>query len=327
MKAVTFDPHSDTFALSNIEIPKLQYETDVLLKTHACGLNPVDAKIHLWKAMVNDMSAQWVPGLDVVGEVVDVGSKVDKFKAGDMVLCHGNMLRAYGGFAEYCIQDSEVLLPLPAVDVAIAAATPCAGWTAWRALVDKLNVADRNSVLITGGAGGVGSFAVQLARYFQLDTIIATCLAKNAAFVSQLGATDVIDYQSDDVVARVKQITNQQGVDIGLDTVGADNDIIVANSLRFDGQMVEIVDVVRPDAYDNAFLMGLGFHQLSLGAGHGHGRLGKASIVFAGQQFSQLVEAGKIAVPSLASITIEQVPTALNDMLSQRTVGKIVMCL
>ena len=325
MKAVTFDPVNDQFTLTQQPIPQLAHETDVLIKTVACGLNPVDAKIHLWKGMVPNMDESWVPGLDVVGVIEDVGAKVEKFKAGDLVFCHGNMLRPHGGFAEYTIQDSNILLHAPDVDNVILAATPCAGWTAWRALVDKLKIGDRTSILITGGSGGVGGFAVQIAKLFDVNNIIATCSAKNMDYVKSLGAHHVIDYKTEDVVETVKQLTDELGVEVGFDTVGPDNDIIVANSLGFDGQMVEIVDVVRPSSYNNAFLMGLGFHQLSLGAGHGHGKAGQASITFAGQQFTDALTKGQIIPPKIKTVDINALPQELTQILEQRTVGKVVL--
>jgi NADPH:quinone reductase-like Zn-dependent oxidoreductase len=103
----------------------------------------------------------WVPGLDVSGHIAEVGRKVEKWKVGDRVLCHGNMFRPCEGFAEFTVQDAETLIPHPDLRAEIAAATPCAGWTAWRALNDKLRAHEHNSILITGGSGGVGGFATQ----------------------------------------------------------------------------------------------------------------------------------------------------------------------
>ena len=91
MKALTFDPASDAFAIRDLPVPP-PGPGDVLVKVAACGLNPADAKIARWKAMAPDMDADWTPGLDVSGEIVQVGTGVDGWKAGDRVLYHGNML-------------------------------------------------------------------------------------------------------------------------------------------------------------------------------------------------------------------------------------------
>lgn len=325
MKAITFDPISDKFSLTDVPLPKIG-DLDVLVKVDACGLNPVDAKLMHWKGMVSDMPSTWVAGLDVSGHIFKIGSQVTDWKIGERVLCHGDMLRPHGGFAPYSVQSADTLIPHPNnVDAALAAATPCAGWTAWRALKDKLSIQGRKSILITGGSGGVGGFAIQIAKYFNVENIIVTCSRANAGYVQLLGATHVIDYHNEDVVARVMAITENQGVDIGLDTVGGDNDILVANALKYEGQMVALVNTVRPEQYQDAFMKGLGFHQLSLGSGHRNGEAAKTDLVEAGKWFSLLVEHGKVVVPKLHTISLEQVPEALTQMLNQRTVGKIVV--
>ncbi len=324
MKAITYDPARNDFVLKHIPVPT-PGESDVLIKVDACGLNPVDAKIAQWKSMASAMDDQWVPGLDVSGLIVQAGRKVDRWRVGDRILCHGNMFRPHGGFAEYTIQDSEALIPHPAVAAEVAAATPCAGWTAWRALHDKLRIQERASILITGGSGGVGGFAIQIARQFGVKTIIATCSSRNRDYVRELGATHTLDYTNGDVVQRVRQITGQLGVAVGLDTVGRDNDIVVANSLAYEGEMVELVDLVRPESYRDAFLQGFSFHQLSLGSGHRSGPLGKAKLVAAGTRFSKLLEEGAISVRALRCVTLDEVGPALAEILKQRTVGKVVM--
>ncbi|SET46805.1 zinc-binding dehydrogenase [Thalassotalea agarivorans] len=323
MKAVTYDPKADRFNLSELAIPTIG-DNDVLIAVKACGLNPVDAKIHLWHTMAPQMNEQWVVGLDVSGEVVDIGAKVDTWRVGDKVLCHGDMMRPHGGFAEFTVQNADTLIAYPKVDEATAAATPCAGWTAWRALYDKLNITAHDTILITGGSGGVGGFAVQLARHVGLKQIIATCSSKNADYVKGLGATHVLDYHQQDIVQCTLDITNGLGVDIGLDTVGPNNDEFVANALRFEGQMVALVDTVTPANYQDAFMRGLSFHQLSLGAGHRNGVLGRQTLVQAGQAFSSLIAHGDVTVDKLQTIPLDDVPSALVEMRNQRTVGKIV---
>lgn len=326
MRALTFDPATDTFSPRTLDVPR-PGTGDVLLRVAACGLNPVDAKIRFWKSMVPDMPATWVPGLDVSGVVEEVGPGVDRWRPGDRVLCHGDMLRPHGGLAEFSIQSAGALIPHPALDSNLAAATPCAGWTAWRALVDRLNVPERSSILVAGASGGVGSFAVQLAAHFGVETIIGTCSPPNADFVRSLGATHVIDYRSESVPERVMEITDGRGVEVGLDAVGPDNDILVANSLAFEGEMVELVGTVRPREYRDAFMKGLGFHQLSLGAGHRNGGAALEALRRAGSAFSDLVAAGSVTVPRLESVDLASAADRLTGMLEQRTVGKIVVTL
>lgn len=324
MRALAYAPSTDEFRVTELPRP-LPGPHDAVVRVLACGLNPVDAKIDQWHAMAPGMDSHWVPGLDVSGEIVAVGSAVTGWQAGDRVLYHGDMFRPHGGFAEFALQDARALLRLPDVAPALAAATPCAGWTAWRALVDKLRVAGEDSLFVAGGAGGVGGFALQIARHLGVRRIIATASAANHDYVRSLGATDAIDYQSGDVVRQVLVLTAGQGVRAALDTVGGDNDIVTASVLGYEGQMVELVRVVRPEAYPDAFMKGLGFHQLSLGSGHRNGPRARDGMLEAGRQVSALLAAGVIEVPRLEQVALEQVGDALMAMRRQRTVGKVVM--
>ncbi|CAH1560429.1 zinc-binding dehydrogenase [Vibrio rotiferianus] len=325
MKAITYQKDQDTFTYTDIDTPALASGLDVLVKVHAVGLNPVDAKVNLWHEMVDGMDDTFVGGLDVSGEIVAIGDKVSGWQVGDRVLYHGNMRRMNGGFAEYAIQDSRTLAAHPDVAPEVAAASPCAGWTAYRALVDKLNISTRKSIFIAGGSGGVGSFAIQLARFFGVETIITTSSAANHEFVRSLGATHVIDYKQEDVREQIMAITEGLGVEVSLDCVGGDNDILCASVLGFEGEMVELVRTTRATEYPGAFLQGLTFHQLSLGSGHVNGARGLQSIVEAGTSFSALLEAGNIKVGNLKVIALEAAGEALLSIRQQRTVGKVVV--
>jgi len=159
-------------------------------------------------------------------------------------------------------------------------------------LHDKLRAYDHDSILIAGGSGGIGGFAIQIAKYLGLMQIIVTCSARNQSYVKELSATHVIDYRTEDVVGRVLEIPDQQGVTLGLDTVGFDTDILVANFLAYEGHMVELVDTLRPANYHDAFMKGLSFHQLSLSSGHRYGEVAKDKLVSARKFFSKLVEQG-----------------------------------
>ena len=324
MKALTFDPASDAFAVRDLPVPT-PGPSDVLVKVAACGLNPVDAKIARWKAMAPDMNADWTPGLDVSGEIVLAGEGVEGWKAGDRVLYHGNMLRPHGGLAEYAIHKANTLIAHPPVSSAVAAATPCAGWTAWRALHDKLRLEKGHSLLMTGGSGGVGGFAIQIAKDLGLRQIIATCSAKNHAYVLSLGANAAIDYRTEDVTVRVLELTGGRGVDRALDTVGPDVDLAVAESLAFEGEMVELVDVVRPNEYRDVFQRGLSFHQLSLGAGHRAGPEGEARIVRAGIACCRMLAEGRLTVPVMATISLAEAGPRLAEIRERRSVGKTVV--
>ena len=225
-----------------------------------------------------------VGGLDVSGEIVARGSAVTSWAIGERVLYHGDMFRPHGGFAELAIHDTRTLVRHPDAPPLLAASTPCAGWTAWRALVDKLHVGGGTTLFIAGGAGGVGSFAIQVARVLGVRRIIATASAVNHDYVRSLGATDVLDYHTDGIAAQICALTGGDGVAAAVDAVGGENDILCASALAHDGQMVELVRALRPEAYSGALEKSLSFHQLSLGSGYRQGEAARRQLVEAGEQ-------------------------------------------
>ncbi len=329
MKSVTFNPSTNQFEYqaTTAATPPLQVN-DVLVEVEACALNPVDAKIIDWKGMVGtEMNAHWVVGLDVCGRIKALGAAVKGWKVGDRVLYHGNMFRPHGGLASLAVHDADTLLSVAdEIQAHIAAAMPCAGWTAWRALVDKLKVNAQDRLLVIGGSGGVGSFAVQIAKnVLQCPQVIAVCSTSNIAFVKSLGADVVIDYRKEDILERVKALTDGEGVTKAFDTIGGDNDVVAANALAFDGEMLELVDVVRPQDYDQPFQRGMSFHQLALGAGHGFGDRGKASIITAGQGFMAAYIRGQIRLPQVKVIPLSAAPLHLQAFHDKKTVGKVVV--
>ena len=324
MKAITYQKNRDQFELAELPIPAITSDFDVLVAVDAVGLNPVDTKISDWHTALPNMDDTFVTGLDVSGRIVEVGRAVTDWQVGDRVLYHGNMFTEHGGFAEYAIHDSRTLTRHPNTPAEIAASTPCAAWTAWRALVDKLNIKGHDSFFIAGGAGGVGSFAIQIARHFGVKTIITTASASKHDYLRQLGATHAIDYHNQNVIEEVMSSTGGEGVERAFDCVGGSNDILCASVLGFEGQMAEIVKVVEPEKYPDVFMKGLSFHQLALGAGHANGPKAWHDMVKAGEAISALLESGEIRVPALEVIDLEQIPEKLMAMREQRTKGKIV---
>lgn len=326
MKAITFNPSTDIFKLTSIECP-IPQQNEVRIKVEACAINPVDAKIRFWKNRIDNMPADWVVGLDVCGTIDAIGENTTEWKVGDRVFYHGNMLKKYGGLAEFAIQDTSNLLATPETTSSIdIASTPCAGWTAWRALVDKLKVNTNDSLLIIGGSGGVGSFAIQIAKnVLKCPTVIATCSTSNTNYVKQLGADYVIDYTKEDVCQRVWELTQNKGVSKAFDTIGGDNDIVAANSLDFEGELLELTATIRAEKYNLSFLKGLTFHQLSLGAGYGYGDKGRATIIDAGKKFTDEFIKGNIQLPKLRTVSLEDTINELNKILDKKTVGKVVM--
>jgi NADPH:quinone reductase-like Zn-dependent oxidoreductase len=160
-------------------VPK---DDEVLIRVHAASVNPLDWRLKNQR-----------PGVDVAGQVVVVGRRVTQFKAGDAVFGGGK-----GAFAEYACAREEKLAPKPdSVSFDQAAAVPIAGLTALQALRDKGHLQPGQKVLINGAAGGLGTFAVQIAKSFGAS-VTGVCSTKNVELVRSLGADRVIDYSRED---------------------------------------------------------------------------------------------------------------------------------
>ncbi len=176
-------------------VPK---DKEVLIRVRAASINPLD-----WR-----MKSQR-PGVDVAGEVVAVGRRVTAFKPGDAVFgtCRG-------AFAEYACTSQDKVVPKPeGVSFEQAAAVPVAGLTALQGLRDKGHLQQGQKVLINGAAGGIGTFAVQIARSLGAE-VTGVCSTNNVALVSSLGAGRVIDYTRNDFTQ------DNERYDLILDNVG-----------------------------------------------------------------------------------------------------------
>jgi NADPH:quinone reductase-like Zn-dependent oxidoreductase len=180
---------------------------EVLIKVRAAGVNPVD-----WKRAPGEANG-WIPGGDVAGVIELVGSAVKTWKAGDPVIA---WLEASGGYAEYVVVPAAAIVRKPdALSYEEAAGVPIVASTAWAAVVDSGNVAAGQRVLVQGGAGGVGSAAVQIAKS-RGAYVIATASQRNHEYLRSIGADETIDYQTqrfEDHVANVDLVVNTVNAD------------------------------------------------------------------------------------------------------------------
>lgn len=176
----------------------------VKVRVRAVGLNPIDWKIlcgHL-RLLPMFRSPPRGVGCDFAGEIVEAGVGAAGRSVGERVLGSLVPFGRDGACSEYIVVPHDRLVPLPAgIDDIQAAALPVAGGTALQALVDHARLAAGQRVLVTGAAGGVGHFAVQLARHLKAH-VVAVCSAPNAGFVRSLGADEVIDYVTHDFTRR-----------------------------------------------------------------------------------------------------------------------------
>jgi NADPH2:quinone reductase len=160
-----------------------------------------------------------LPGLEVAGEVVAVGAGVTRWKVGDRVCALVNG----GGYAEYCVAEEPVALPIPAgLDMVRAAAVPETFFTVWNNVFERGRLAAGEWFMVHGGSSGIGTTAIQLAKAFGAKVIATAGSADKCKVCTDLGADRAINYRSEDFVAGAKEATGGKGVDVILDMVAGD---------------------------------------------------------------------------------------------------------
>ena len=227
MRAVVQHTLGDPDVLQVTRVPRpVPLPTEVLVRVHAAGINPVDWKTRAGGGMAGVLGAPpFVLGWDVSGVVEATGAGVTTLAVGDEVYGMPWFPRAAGGYAEYVTAPSRQFARKPGnVTHAQAAAVPLAALTAWQALVDTADLRAGQRVLVHAAAGGVGHLAVQFAKHLGAH-VIATASARNHSWLLELGADEVVDYTTtrfEDAVA---------DVDVVLDLVGDGNDSTSTRSL------------------------------------------------------------------------------------------------
>lgn len=199
MKAFTVSRYSkeDSLQLVNIPEPVIK-ENEVLVEVHSASINQLDAKLKQGEfKLLLPYKFPLILGHDVAGTVTKTGSKVSRFKVGDEVFARPADFRI-GAFAEYiAIDESDVALKPKNMTMEQAASFPLVALTVWQAFVEKATLTKGQKVFIQAGSGGVGTIAIQLAKYLGA-TVATTTSAANAGLVKSLGADVVIDYKTQD---------------------------------------------------------------------------------------------------------------------------------
>ncbi|GAA3171352.1 NADP-dependent oxidoreductase [Nonomuraea salmonea] len=241
MRAVTIKEFGGPEVLTVEDVARPEpLPTEVLVRVHAAGVNPVDWKTRLGHGMAGLQTFPLIPGWDVSGVVEEVGFGVTTLRPGDEVYGMPWFPRAAGGYAEYVTAPARQWARKPAtVGHVHAAAVPLAALTAWQALVDTAQVRAGQRVLITAAAGGVGHFAVQFARHLGAH-VIATAGAPRHPWLKELGAEQTIDYTA----TRVEDAAAD--VDVVIDLVG-DASPRTLKVLRPGGLLVGVPGGVSPN--------------------------------------------------------------------------------
>lgn len=334
MKAIlmTTAGSADVLTLQNIDKPELPTPNHLRIKLAAAGVNPLDTKLRAKPVYYPDKLPA-ILGCDGAGIIEKTGSAVTRFKEGDKVyFCNGglggNQGDEPGCYAEYTTVHEEYCAAVPAnVSLQDSAALPLVLITAWEALIERANLQPGQTILIHGGAGGVGHIAVQLARHLGARVAVTVGDDKKEGLAQGLEAEKIIRYKEEDFVVDVVDWADNKGVDVVLDTVGGETFLRSFNAVRVGGKIVTLLST--PMSLADAQLARL--RNLSLCyelmltpqvmKQHDE-RIRQRNIL---EQGAKLVEAGKLGVLVSYALPLEDAPQAHRLIEQGGVVGKIIL--
>lgn len=324
MRALVLEDYqSGRFTQQEIARP-VAGEGQVLVRIKASGVNPIDYKIRTGRAPYADPVLPAVLGTELAGVVEAVGAGVTRFKAGDEVYgLVGGVRGLQGTLAEFVAADWRLLALKPKnLSMREAAALPLVFLTAWEGLVDSARLHSGQTVLVTGGSGGVGHIAVQIAKAFGAE-VFATASPAKHEMVRGLGATP-IDYHTTKAADYVAAFTGGKGFDVVYDTVGGSSLDDALESVRIRGHVVSCAAFgthsLAPSSLRAATVNGV-FVLLPMLTGEGRAHHGEVLT-----DATRLVEAGKLKpVLDPRHFTLATVHDA-HDAVEQGTAfGKVVI--
>jgi NADPH:quinone reductase-like Zn-dependent oxidoreductase len=298
----------DVLAIAELDRPQ-PLPTEVLVRVHAVGVNPVDTSIRsgAWPLLGQP---PFVLGWDISGVVEQIGPGVTRFGPGDEVYGMPSFPRAVGAYAEFVVASSRQLAAKPALlDHRHAAALPLAGLTAWQGLVDAANLQEGQRVLIHGGGGGVGHLAVQIAKARGAH-VTATASRPKLDFVRGLGADAVLDYQAVDFATKVNDL------DVVFDLVGHGYGERSLATLRPGGVLVTPTDPVNPQLADRAAEAGVRYAGLVVEPDH----VGLEAL-------AHLVDEGRLRVHLERIFGFDDTAEAHRYLEAGHATGKVVLVL
>ncbi|MFI5139376.1 MAG: NADP-dependent oxidoreductase [Sphingobacteriales bacterium] len=277
---------------------------DVLVKVFATSINPVDWKVREGHAKGLTRVFPVILGWDVSGVITKTGDQVKNYKVGDEVFARPDVSRN-GTYAEFvAVRANEIYFKPKTIDHIQSAAVPLAGLTAWQGLFDHGKLQAGQKILIHGAAGGVGTLAVQLAKW-KGAYVIGTASEKNRAFLTELGADEVIDYHKENFEEKLKDI------DVVFDTIGGETQIKSLQVLKPGGVLVSIVGI-----RDEAALKAKGIQGVQYMA---------QSVPENLKQLAELIDAGKLKPVIAEILPLKEIVKAHQLSEGGHTRGKIVL--
>jgi NADPH:quinone reductase-like Zn-dependent oxidoreductase len=305
MKAIVVHEFGGPEVLKYEDAPRPEpKEDEVLIRVMAAGVNPVDVAIRAGRFNRGGGNLPLIPGMDVAGVVEKTGTKITKFKANDPVYAYLSF-KEQGGYAEFAIaKENEVSIKPKTIAFEGAAAVPLAATTAWQALVDTAKINKGQTVLIHGGSGGVGHFAIQIAKA-RGTKVIATASTANQDLLKELGVDQAIDYTTTKFEDVVKD------VDVVFDAVRGDTLARSYGVVKKGGSIVSITG--QPD---QAECERRGIRGVSLMAHP------DAKVL---EELAQLIDAKKIKPVVSQVFPLAEAAKAHEQIATTHTRGKIVL--
>ena len=306
MKAVVIHEYGGPEVLKYEDVPRPEPKEDqILVRVIAAGVNPVDeAGRSERSAKFFGITLPFTPGYDIAGIVEKTGGKITKFKTGDSVYAYLSLTKG-GGYAEYAAaSEAEAAAKPKSISFVEAAGVPVVALTAWQALIDTAKLSGGQTVLIHGGSGGVGTFAIQIAKA-RGAKVIATASTANQDFLKQLGADLAIDYTK----TRFEDVA--KNVDVVLDSVGKDTLARSYGVVKKGGFIVTLVARI-----DQAELDKHGIRGASLGVEPDSNEL---------TEIGKLIDEKKIKMIVSQAFPLSEAIKAQEQIATGHTRGKIVL--
>ncbi|MCA6447088.1 MAG: zinc-binding dehydrogenase [Sediminibacterium sp.] len=310
----------ENLAITEIDLLPLQ-DKEVRIAIYACGVNFPDALIIQNKYQFKP-PLPFSPGGEVAGIIVAVGNAVKHLSVGTRVLA----LSIWGGFAEEINVDASRVFPIPpAMDFITAASTLYTFGTSYHALKDRASLKRGETVLILGAAGGVGSAAIMLAKQMGATVIAAASTADKLVFCKEIGADFCINYNEEDLRARLKSITDDKGVDIVYDAVGGKLAEPAFRSIAWNGRYL-VVGFATGEIPQLPFNLPLlkGASIVGVFWGSFAEREPSASMQNS-MDIVKWLQEGKIYQPIYKIYSLEEAATAIGDLMLRKVLGKAVV--
>lgn len=260
MKAAVLNEFGSVEKFEILDVPTPKPEIDeVLVKVMATSINPLDFQVRRGDYK-NELQLPVITGHDISGVIVEVGAGVKNFKVGDEVYYTPEIFNGNGSYAEYHVAKESIIGIKPKNVSHLEAATfPLPAGTAWEMLYTRAQLKINQTILVHGGAGGVEIPTIQLAKAMGA-TVFTTARTVHHEFLKGLGADYIIDYEKENYIDVVLELTENKGVDIVIDTIGGTTLSDSGKVLNQMGQVVTLVDIEIPQNMIHAWGKNATYH-------------------------------------------------------------------